>query len=61
MDAFRFEQRTGELLIRTGHQQKLLVRRPQLHEVFRDPKVSQSDRTLARELLTDLQKALSGQ
>jgi RHS repeat-associated protein len=60
MDAYRHEQATGELLSRAGHGQKLLDRRTQLLEIYHDPKVSPADRAVAKELLTDVQSALSG-
>jgi hypothetical protein len=58
MDAYRFEQRTGQLLSRTGHGTKLLERRTQLQRML--PGVSGADRTVARDLLIDIQNALSG-
>jgi hypothetical protein len=51
MDAFRREG---------SHAQKLFERRTQLQDLLRDPKLGQADRTIVRELLTDIQKALSG-
>lgn len=61
MDAFRFEQATGELLSKTGHGQKLVERRSQLIDIMHDPALSPSDKAIAKGLLIDIQKALSGQ
>jgi|GEM_PF-6520768 len=51
MDAFRIEG---------SHAQKLLERRTQLQRLYRDPKLGEGDRALVRDLLTDIQNALSG-
>jgi len=58
MDAYRFEQRTGTLLSRTGHGQKLLGRRTQLQRMLRS--LEGDDRRIARDLLIDVQDALGG-
>ena len=61
MDAYRHEQRTGELLSPKGHGTKLLERRTQLQDLVRDPKLNDTDRRIVRDLLIDIQNALSGQ
>jgi RHS repeat-associated protein len=60
MDAFRFEQSTGQLLSRTGHGQKLLDRRAQLQRLLDDTSLSASDKQLVKDVLIDIQGALSG-
>ena len=60
MDAYRYEQQTGQLLSRTGHGTKLLERRQQLQRMLHDPALSPGDRRIARDLLIDIQDALSG-
>jgi RHS repeat-associated protein len=61
MDALRYEEETGELLSKSGHKQKLIERRTQLTDVLHDENVSQSDKNIAKDLLIDIQNALSGQ
>lgn len=58
MDAYRYEQRTGRLLSPKGHGNKLRDRRTQLQKLHR--KLEGEDRKVARELLIDMQNALSG-
>jgi len=60
MDAFRFEQRTGVLLSPSGHGLKLFERRTQLQRLRRDPYLFPEDRHVVKELLIDIQNALSG-
>ncbi len=60
MDAYRFEQATKQLLSKTGHCQKLLDRRKQLQKLLRDPNLSPSDRQIVKDLLINIQNALSG-
>ncbi len=60
MDAFRFEESTGQLLSRTGHGRKLLDRRVQLQRLLDDTSISASDKQLVKDLLIDIQNALSG-
>jgi hypothetical protein len=61
MDAYRFEQATGQLLSPTGHGQKLFDRRTQLQKLLHDPNLSPSDRQITKDLLIDIQNALGGQ
>jgi hypothetical protein len=59
MDAVRFEKATGQLLSPKGHVQKLLDRRSQLMNLLGDPALSDTDRSIAKVLLVDIQNALS--
>ena len=59
MDAYRFEQRTGQLLSPSGHGRKLIERRRQLQRLLREEGLAASDRQLVREILIDIQDALS--
>lgn len=59
MDAVRFEKATGKLLSPKGHVQKLLERRSQLMKLLRDPSVGEIDRAIIKEILIDIQNALS--
>jgi hypothetical protein len=61
MDAFRFEQRTGILLSPSGHGLKLFERRSQLQRLRRELSLFSADRQVVKELLIDIQNALSGQ
>jgi hypothetical protein len=61
MDAFRFEQRTGILLSPSGHGLKLFERRSQLQRLRRELSLFPADRQVVKELLIDIQNALSGQ
>ena len=61
MDAFRFEQRTGVLLSPSGHSLKLFERRSQLQRLRRELSLFPADRQVVKELLIDIQNALSGQ
>lgn len=61
MDAFRFEQQTGILLSPSGHALKLFERRIQLQRLLRDARLLLEDRQIVKELLIDIQNALSGQ
>ena len=61
MDAFRYEEETGDLLSRTWHGTKLIERRNQLQRLLRDPRLSGSDRRIVKKLLIDIQQALGGQ
>ena len=61
MDAFRFEQRTGVLLSPSGHGLKLFERRSQLQRLRRELSLFPADRQVVKELLIDIQNALSGQ
>ena len=61
MDAFRFEQRTGILLSPSGHGLKLFERRTQLQRLRRELSLFPADRQVVKELLIDIQNALSGQ
>jgi hypothetical protein len=56
MDAFRYEQRTGQMLSPKGHGLKLMERRTQLQRMFRG--LEGSDRRIARDLMGDIQDAL---
>jgi RHS repeat-associated protein len=60
MDAYRFERATKQLLSKTGHCQKLMDRRKQLQKLLRDPNLSPSDRQIVKDLLINIQNALSG-
>ena len=60
MAAYRYERDTGRLLSKTGHKTKLLERRTQLLKLWRDPNLCPSDRAIIKDLLTDIQNALSG-
>ena len=60
MDAYRYERATGKLLSPKGHCQKLLDRRNQLQKMVRDANLSPSDRQIVKDLLIDIQNALSG-
>ncbi|MBO9602850.1 MAG: RHS repeat-associated core domain-containing protein [Novosphingobium sp.] len=51
MDAYRTDR---------SHLQKLLERRTQLQRLLKDPSLSASDRAIVKELLIDIQNALSG-
>jgi hypothetical protein len=61
MDAFRFEQRAGVLLSPSGHGLKLFERRSQLQRLRRELSLFPADRQVVKELLIDIQNALSGQ
>ncbi len=60
MDAVRYEQATGILLSKRGHFQKLLDRRTQLLRMLHDKGMVAGDRAIVKELLVDIQMALSG-
>ena len=60
MDAYRYERATKQLLSPKGHCQKLLDRRKQLQKLLRDPNLSPSDRQIVKDLLINIQNALSG-
>lgn len=60
MDAYRYERATGQLLSPKGHCEKLMGRRKQLQKLLRDPNMSPSDRQIVKDLLINIQNALSG-
>jgi RHS repeat-associated protein len=60
-DALRHELRTGELLSPSGHAQKAIEMRNGLMDDLRSGRLSETDARIARDLLKDLQNALSGQ
>ncbi|MCC6743241.1 MAG: hypothetical protein IT175_05205 [Acidobacteria bacterium] len=60
MDAYRSERATGRLLSSSGHGKRLLERRTQLMRLLRDRSITAEDRAIIRELLVDIQDALSG-
>jgi hypothetical protein len=60
MDAYRYEQHTGQLLSPKGHGQKLFDRRTQLQKMLRNPNLSTGDKKIVKDLLIDIQNALSG-
>ncbi len=59
-DAIRSELATGVLLSPKGHFTKGVESRTALQRLFRDPSLGTSDRQIVKELLVDLQRALSG-
>ena len=59
MDAYRFEQETGQLLSPKGHAQKLLDRKAQLQRML-NPDLSVNDRGIVERLLIDIEDALNG-
>jgi RHS repeat-associated protein len=60
MDAYRHESKTGQLLSPKGHRPKLEQRRTQLLKVLKDPATPPGDKQLVKDLLIDIQGALSG-
>jgi RHS repeat-associated protein len=60
-DAVRHELRTGELLSPSGHAQKAIEMRDGLMKDLRSNRLNATDTRIARNLLKDLQNALSGQ
>jgi hypothetical protein len=61
MDAYRFEQRTGQLVGGKSHTQKILDYRTALIKVWRKrANLSSGDRQIVEKLLNDIQNALSG-
>lgn len=58
-DVIRYELETGVLLSPKGHFLKGIERRTALQRLYRDPSLGASDRQIVKELLTDLQNALS--
>ncbi len=59
-DAIRSELATGVLLSPKGHFLKGVESRTALQRLYRDPSLNPSDRQIVKELLIDLQNALSG-
>ncbi|MBI5247532.1 MAG: tetratricopeptide repeat protein [Elusimicrobia bacterium] len=60
MDAYRYEAKTGIKLSKSGHGEKLIARRDQLMRVLRKPGLSSVDKQITKDLLIDIQNALSG-
>ena len=60
-DAIRYELRTGKLLSPQGHMQKGIEMRNGLLSDLNSGRLNETDYTIARQLLKDLQNALSGQ
>lgn len=60
-DAIRHELRTGELLSPSGHMQKGIEMRNGLMKDLRSGRLNEADTKIARDLLKDLQNAISGQ
>lgn len=60
-DAIRYELRTGELLSPKGHTLKGMEMRTALTRLLKSGSLSKGDAQIARGILDDLQKALSGQ
>ena len=60
MDAWRYERTTGILLSKKGHCEKLINRRSQLQDLLRDPSISTRDKDVIKQILSDIQKSLSG-
>ena len=61
MDAFRFEQKTGQLVGGKSHSIKLLNYRTALQRLWRSrSNLSEGDKKIVKRLLTDVQNALSG-
>jgi RHS repeat-associated protein len=59
-DAIREELATGNLLSPRGHFLKAQEARTSLQRLYRDPSTISSDRRIIKEILADLQNALSG-
>lgn len=60
MDGYRYESQTGTRLSKSGHGQKLVERRDQLMRVLHKPDLSPGDRQITKDILIDIQNALSG-
>jgi ribosomal protein S20 len=60
MDALRYEQTTGSLLSKIGHSNKLYERYTQLQKLLFNKQINASDKQIIKELINDIQKALSG-
>jgi filamentous hemagglutinin len=58
-DAIRYELQTGNLLSRQGHLEKGITVRHSLFKLFREKTLSPPDEQTAKNLLIDLQDALS--
>ena len=60
-EAFRFEQKTGQLVGGKSHSIKLLNYRTALQRLWRSrSNLSEGDKKIVKRLLTDVQNALSG-
>lgn len=60
MDAYRYESETDIKLSKNGHGGKLIDRREQLVGILHKASLSSADRQIAKDLLIDIQNALSG-
>jgi len=60
-DVLIAEKETGILITKAGHLQKALVGRSYLQDLVRSGTLNASDLTIAREILEDLQKAISSE
>jgi RHS repeat-associated protein len=60
MDAFRYERATGTLLSPKGHGQKLINYRSSLMKLLNNPGLDGKDKQIVKDLLIDIQSALSG-
>jgi len=60
MDAYRYEKATGILLLKTGHGQKLIDSRTHLQRLFHNPNIAPQDKVIIRNVLINIQNALSG-
>lgn len=59
-DALRYETSTGVLLSKAGHEQKVIEMRNGLMSDLRSGRLNEMDTRIARQLLKDLQNALTG-
>lgn len=59
-DALRHELRTGQLLSPSGHAQRAIEMRNGLMNDLASGRLNETDARIARELLSDLQRALTG-
>jgi len=60
MDAYRYETRTGIKLSDSGHASKLIERRSHLLRILRNPGLKASDAKITKNMLINIQSALSG-